>query len=130
MPVPSAERRINVRIHDNILIKIQSLNISEALARTKEREKTESSPLGQHRHDGYAGRHTGIGSQLDAELGIPHFRVEHELVGQKLHHGRVDEDAGADGVKDAVDELRHGRVRSQAAVDAEANGDAGRGGDA
>lgn len=82
-----------------------------------------SSPLAQKRHQPRARGHRAHGAQHLPDGRALHVAAEHELVGHELDEARVDQDAGGDGVEDAVDDQRRLAAGRERLPDAEPDGD-------
>ena len=88
-----------------------------------------SSPFGRNvkrkkkRRRTGAQNHHGESAQHHAGRGPAHDVAEHEFVRHELDQARVDQDAGADGIEDAVGDERGLRPRGERAPHAEADGD-------
>ena len=80
-------------------------------------------PLSEDSHETAAKGDTAEGEELDLEAGVAHLGVEHELVGQQLDETGVDQDAGADGVEDTIDDKRGGAARLEGLADTQARSD-------
>lgn len=99
-------------------VDIKDMTIFDAMnARSKKEHQTrrarDSSPFAQQGHQTSARCHCGKSAKDFFQRGVLHVAAEHELVRHQFHQTGVDEDAGRDGVEDAVDDECRLRARCE-----------------